>query len=635
MYLGDQWDESEKRELFQEGRSAFVSNKIRPAINMVTGYQRKHRHSSVVVPVEGNDQLTADQLTKLLLYVFQFGDGYELISDCFAGAVKTGWNLASIWIDYRNDPIDGDICFSREPYNAFICDPYFSKRDMSDCAYICRRKYISIEQAMSLLPGQHERLTELYKAGWERDDKFSWLPYQRMPNGQKLMAFDEFWVQGFEEEEVLVDRQTGEMKPFDGDRMILMESPHLDVIKRSKQYVLQHIIVNGIHMHTEKNPYGLDEYPFVPFFALFEPESDQWDLKIQSLARTMIDPQREANRRRSQMSDLIESQINSGWIAEEDSTVNPRSLFQTSQGKVIWRKAGTDPSALIKIPAADIPAGFFQLKDVYDRDIMENANISEELMGQADAAGDSGLKVMLRQGAALVGLQEIFDYLRFSQECLTKKVLKLIQAWSPAKMARILGEEPTPQLQERQTLKYDIAVQEGVLTNTQQQMFFQQLITLKELGEPVPPGLLARVAPLQGKTEYMRAMDEFNQQQQQAAQQAAQLEQQQLETQSQLFQSQSISNIAAAKERFTRSISNLGLEDERTAKAVDNRADAVLKRAQAVKQLEEMDDARFIKLLDVFLRLEENNRQKEAELKQDNVIISERLGDERQDVQPA
>lgn len=29
FYLGDQWDEQEKRDLFQEGRSTFVFNKVR------------------------------------------------------------------------------------------------------------------------------------------------------------------------------------------------------------------------------------------------------------------------------------------------------------------------------------------------------------------------------------------------------------------------------------------------------------------------------------------------------------------------------------------------------------------------------------------------------------------------------
>jgi len=68
FYLGDQWDQQEKRQLFQEGRNAFVFNRVRRNVNLVTGYQRKHRLSSVVAPIENSDQETADQLSQLLLY---------------------------------------------------------------------------------------------------------------------------------------------------------------------------------------------------------------------------------------------------------------------------------------------------------------------------------------------------------------------------------------------------------------------------------------------------------------------------------------------------------------------------------------------------------------------------------------
>jgi hypothetical protein len=624
FYLGDQWDEAEKRELFQEGRSTFVFNRIRPNINMVSGYQRKHRHSSVVVPVEASDQQTSDQLTKLLLYVFQYGDFYECISDCFKGALITGWNLMSLWMDYRTDPLNGDLMCGREPYNGFITDPYFSKLDLSDCAYLIRRKYISLAQGQSLLPEYKKELDILYNIGWERDDKFSWLPYQQQPNGQKMLAYNEYWEQGWEPQKFLYNVATGETFEYEGEDSdyFLYADPNMTLIEKTMPFVKQHIIVNDEHLHTEKNPYGLNEYPFVPFFCVFQPESSDYILKIQSLVRTMVDPQRESNRRRSQMSDMFESQMNSGWIAEEDSVINPRSLFQTSQGKVVWKKRGAPPNALEKIQPGQIPPSMFQLNDLHDKDIMDVANISQELLGQADSEQDSGLKVMLRQGAALVGLQDIFDNLRYAQELVSRKALKMMQSWTPEKMKRIMNEEPTEQLKKKQTIKFDIAVQEGTLTNTQQQMFFQQLLVLKELGEPVPPGLLAKIAPLQGKTEYMQAMDEFNKQQQQAQSEAAKVEMEKLRVQNELFQSQSISNIANAKERFTRSVANLGLEDERAAKAVEDRADAVLRRAQAAKTLESMDDDRLIKLLELFTQLEEINRQKEADLKADDVAIS-------------
>ncbi len=626
FYLGDQWDEREKRQLFQEGRSTFVFNRVRRNINMVTGYQRKHRLSSVVVPIENAEQRTADQLSQLLLYAMQYGNGYQLISDCFAGALKTGWNLMSLWMDYRDDPVNGDVKFAREPYNGFILDPYFTNLDLSDCGYILRRKYLNVDHVASLLPGQEKEIYALYRVGWERDDKFTWLPYQRQPNGQELMAYNEMYMQKWRNVPMLVDMDSGETTEFDMDQetlnMFLKQYPQLKVVQKPKRYIEMHVIVNDHVMRSEINPYDLDEYPFVPFTAIFEPESDQWGLKVQSLTRCMVDPQREANRRRSQMVDILDSQINSGWIANENSVINPRSLFQSSQGKVIWRREDAPPGALEKIPPAQIPPSMFQLQELFDRDMVEIAGINDAAFGQTENAGESGVMMMLRQGAAVVNLQELFDNLRNSQKSISKKVLKMIQKWRPAKVQRIINEQPTEEFYNSEFLKYDVTVQEGILTDTQRQMYFRQLVDLRQLGAPVTGEMLAKAAPIQGKTEYIEELAEMEQQQAQQAQQQQQIQQQVLQTQSQATQAKAISDIALSKERFTRAVANMGLEDERASAAVENRADAALSRTKAIKELESLDDDRLIKYLTIVRMMEEMNRRKEEQVKEDDVQIS-------------
>lgn len=626
FYLGDQWDEKEKRELFQEGRSAFVFNRIRRTINMVTGYQRKHRLSSVVAPVENSDQKTADQMSQLLLNVMNYGNGYQTISDCFGGALKTGWNLMSLWMDYRDDPINGDIKFSREPYNGFITDPYFTKLDFSDCGYIIRRKYLNVEHVASLLPGREKEVYALYRQGWERDDKFTWLPYQRQPGGQDQMAYTEMYMQKWKKIPVLVDMETGETTEFDMDKetlnQFLTQYPQLKVIKQPKRYIELHVVVNDQVMKTEINPFDLDEYPFVPFISIFEPESDQWELKIQSLTRCMIDPQKESNRRRSQMIDLLDSQINSGWIANENSVINPRSLFQSSQGKVIWRKEDAAPGALEKIPPAQIPPSMFQLQELFDRDMVEIAGINDAAFGQTENAQESGVMMMLRQGASIINLQEVFDNLRHSQKSISQKVLKLIQKWSPEKVKRIINEDSSEQFYNKDFTKYDVVVQEGILTDTQRQMYFRQLVDLKQLGVPVTGEMLAKAAPIQGKSEFTEDLAQMEQQQAQQAQQQNQVQESLVNAQMQMAQAKSISDIALSKERFTRAVANMGLEDERASKSIENRADSALTRVRAMKELESMDDDKLLKYITIIQSMEEMNRAKEEQVKQDDVQTS-------------
>ena len=632
-YLGDQWNQQEKQKLFEEGRNVLSFNYIRRNINLLTGYQRKHRQSSVVTPTEESDQLAADQRTQLLLHAFNYGDGYKAISEAFGGAIKTGFNLLDIWVDYRDDPINGDIKFGRTPYNGFITDPNWSQLDFSDCSHVIKRKYLSIDQASSLLPGQKKDIEMLAKEGLSRDDKFTWLTYQRQPNGQDYVSYNEYHKQGWEMIPMLVDDETGEFTEWEGDaeglKFFMQQYPQLKKVKRPKKYVDTHIIVNDQHMRTERNRFGLNEYSFVPMVGIFESEADSWALKMQSLVRCQLDPQKETNKRRSQMIDIVDSSINSGWMAKKSSVVNPRSLFQTSQGKVIWKDEGCQPGDIEKVPQSQIPPGIFQLQQQFDQDIMNILGVNDASFGQTENAQESGLMMMIRQSASIVNLQDIFDNLRYAQKLISGKALKIIQTWKPEKIERIINQKPDPKFFDEDTLKYDINVQEGVLTDDQRQIYFRQLSELYTMtGGPqssvVTPSMLAKAAPLQGKSEFNKEIEENQKSQQQQAQQAQQKEQQILQSQLELNKASAIEKVAGSKERFTRSVANMGLEDSRAADAIDSRASAALDKAKAMKELQAMDDDRLTKYMNIISMMEESGRQKEEQVKEDDVAVSAR-----------
>jgi hypothetical protein len=611
-YLGNQWEDDERQKLFQEGRNAWSFNLIRKNINMIDGYQRSHRLSSVVVPQQPKDQQAADDLSDLLQYVMQHGDGYKTISDAFSGAIKTGWNLCTVYMDYRDDPVNGDIKFGREPYCGFITDAFFTNLDFSDCAYVIRRKYISPEQACSLLPGMEDKVWEVFEKGSARDDKFTWLPYQTEGEGSNQLAFNEYYKQVWKKVPVLVDELTGEHMEWDGSKeslkYMLSTYPQLKKIYKQKKVIECHIILNNVFFKTIENQFGLDEYPFVPFVGQFEPECDVWDLKLQSLVRCMVDPQRESNRRLSQMTDLVESQINSGWIADEESVINPRSLFQTGQGKVIWRDRNAKPGALERIQPAQIPPSMFQLQDLYAKSMAEILGVNDAAFGIPDSGNESGIMMMLRQGAAITNLQGVFDNLRLSQKNLSKKVLKLIQTWTPEKVERILGRKPSEQFYSKDFIKYDIAVTEGALTDTQKQTFFRQLVDIYTLSggagvSPITPKMLVQNAPIQSKGTILAQIEQQEQMQQQAQQQAQQLQMQMqakqveaVDAQIQNTKASSIEKLAGASERRSRTQSDLALATERISESEQNRAQAALDRAKTMVEISNLSDERIYKV---------------------------------------
>jgi hypothetical protein len=601
-------------------------------INALTGYQRQNRLSSVVSPRENNDQLISDIKSQLLIYASEHDDVYNTYSDVFHGASIGGMNLGSVYVDYSNDPIDGDIKVCREPWNSFILDPYFSKRDLSDCAYIMRRKYVSLDQGIALLPDHEKELEELYEFGWERDDKFTWLPYQRNAAYQSnLLAYDEIYRKETVTQKVLLDTETNRMMDFDGTRaqfrMLKEAYPQFELTSRVKNRIRLDIVVNNQPMKMIYNHYGLEDYPFAFYSPFFVPESDQWDLKVQSLVRQLRDPQTESNKRRSQMIDILDSQLNTGFIADEDSVVNPRSLYQTGSGRVIWRKNTAKPGSIEKLQPAQIPPSMFQLSQQFDQDMMQILGLNEAAMGRMESAGESGVMQMLRQSSAITNLQDVFDNFRLFQKHMSEKILALVSKWSEGKIQRITGMEVPEGFYKAKSNDYDVVVQEGMLTPTQRQMFFRQLIDLKQLGEPIPPMLLAKAAPIQGKSEYFQEMEAFQKSQAEAAQKQQMLEQETQKAQMDLLKSKSIEQMAGAKERFTRATSNLGLMEERESKALENRNTATLNQIKAAKEIDAMNLQAIREGIALTELLNAQNSREVEVNKADDIMIAEGSAD--------
>jgi hypothetical protein len=145
FYSGDQtlWSEMYGTNIMFSRRRQFNFNRIRRVVNMVSGHQRRNRKSTIVTPVENGDAETADQFSKILLWINNQESVLETISEAFEGSLVTGMNLLQVWVDYRADPVNGNIKVDNCSYNSFLLDPFFRKADLSDCNYLWKRSYLT------------------------------------------------------------------------------------------------------------------------------------------------------------------------------------------------------------------------------------------------------------------------------------------------------------------------------------------------------------------------------------------------------------------------------------------------------------------------------------------------------------
>lgn len=619
-YLGNQWSLEELSYLNNQRRSSFTYNKIRRIVNLLQGIQRKNRLATIISPVEDSSDLTASIFTDCMQHVMESSDGYSIISDAFKGALTTGLSFVSPYVDYRSDPVSGDIKFHLDEWNAVILDPFFTKKDLSDCSFVARRKFLSRTDVISLLPDKEDVINSL---PWgSRDDKFTYMPYARQWGMQKLLNYTEYWRTKWEMQDVLVDMESGETKEWHGDkarlRMYREAFPQIEVIRKPVKSVELGIIVEGQLLYYGKDPNSLNDYPFVPFMCTFEPSYDLYTWKIQSLVRLIRDPQTELNKRRSKMVDIIDAQLNSGWIAKTGAVTNNASLFKSGNGQVIFLKPEAQMSDIQRLEAPGIHPSLFQLEAEFDRDMIENVGISPENLGMAenDKIETAGVLAKMRQTAGLVNVQDIFDGLRDSQKLLGRKVFKLMQLnYTPEKIKLISKKDPTPEFYSKTFSKYDVVVEEGILTDTQRQSQFVQLAALKQMGILPPEGdaLIIKNSNLHDKNELVEAMQQKAQADQQAQQQVQALQMQQMQIQNNVAESRAQADLSLAAERTNKIQLDAALSAERISRAEEDRTSGVLNLIKAVKELEGIDLTNLMQKIQILKTIEGKQTEEEQE----------------------
>jgi hypothetical protein len=607
-------------------RKQFNFNRIRRVINMITGYQRQHRLSTIVTPTESSDQDVSDQLSKALFWANRNANTLENISDAFYGSCTTGMNLLSIWMDYRDDPINGDIKVDNVAYNEYLIDPYFKKKDLSDCRFLWKRNWLSKTEIASILPDRANEIEDMQSRGW-RDGKFQYMPQSYNYAMQDLLTYDEFWYLTYRKRKLLVDRETGQTMEWTGDddnlALYKRHFPSITTVDQQCPTANLAITVNGRTMYNGSNPMGIDRMPFVPVLAYYMPEIPYFPYRCQGVVRGLRDSQYLYNRRKVIELDILESQINSGIKFADDALVNPKDAFLTGQGRslaikgeAVIKYGGLD-GAVKEIPAPSVPSSMMELSSMLAKEIQEISGINEELLGTA-TDDKAGILSMLRQGAGLTTLQILFDQLDFAQKEVGKIFIDLIQKnFSPGKIQRIINEEPAPEFYNRNFGKYDCEVEEGLNTATQKQLQFAQLLQLRQLEVPIPTSLLIEASTLQNKKQLIEALQRQEQQASEMENEKKKLEMLINQAKIEMMEAKATADQGLGIERLARVQENKALAVERMANADKDLADSILTRVKAAKEIEEMDilnAERILKIVDTLKRQEE--AENEASIQQ-------------------
>lgn len=582
----------------------FFFNLIRRHINMICGYQRKNRKTTITMPQGEGDDPLADDYNKVMRWCDDRDGFQEYLSQSFEGACDTGETLLHLYPDYTFDPISGDLFTDSVSFNNYLIDQYTRKQDLSDCNGIWRRRWTSKVMAKLLLPGYAKEIDKM-RPGGMKDGRFPLQAELQNVATSNLFTYDEFYYRTTRPGKIVLDPMTGEAVEWEEDEQepdniieqVLYQQPWLRVQNVQIPTVKLVVSLGGKIVYHGKNLLGIDEYPFVPSQCYIEQDIQAYAWRKQGIIRNLRDSQFLYNMRKVIELQLLQSSLNAGWIYPVDVVTDPKCFRQTSGGDgfLIPLKKGHMPNEIQRIEPVAIPQSLLELSNSLAEDITKISGVNEELLGAA-TDDKSGILSMLRQGAGLTTLQTIFDKLDYTQRLYGKIRLQAIRKnFSKGKIRNILGHDADPRFWTSHAQKYAIAVEEGNYSTTQRQMELQQLLHFKQLGMQIADKSIIRSAFITNKRQVIADMEE--QAQQQMQQQQAQAQQQERMDNAKIMQLYSKSKVDMAK------------IDEIEASAHHKNAQTELDLVKSMIELEDMDLEMIRKSYEMAMMIKAQNTQ--------------------------
>lgn len=624
---GYTWSDDERKSLIKEGREPLEFNIIRRPLQFFSGYLRDNVKEIIYGPVEGSDQKTADQFTKLGYYIWDKGLGFPTFLDACDESFKSGISLCGIQMDYSKDFINGDIKFFKRTYNSFYLDPTFESIDLSDCSFAITRDIVDKQYAKQLLPFVDPKEIDQLSMGY-RDDKFiQYRPeFTTFSRNKNLIAYDQYYKRVTKRRKFLVDIESNFYRdisdlPSEEVRKLKFgirrfekmreeaeflgineaEIPRLEIHDVDRGFVELNIMLNGHRMYNGPDKTGIDQtYPFVPIICYMEPSIWMPSQRIQGIPSCNWSLQRQFNKRHMKIIDMMDSEISTGYKYLIGSVPDPQELQQSGQNRIIGVDPENAPQGLDSVQelrGGGANPSLIQYQQILDQLSLTLSNVNESVMG-VDEGGNtqiSGRLAEVRIAQGLRGNRKVFDNIETAQQILGGLVMKCIQStYTPGKVKRIIAEEPTQQFYEKQFEQYDAVIKEGVRSKSQKDAYYYELVNLKKEDiVDVPQKEIVKALSMAGLSDLEESIAKQDEVLAAAAAQQAEMQKLQME----VLNATKEEKLGLAKERESRVVSNLALKDERESESQQNIAQAALDRAKAITEIASMHEDRILKVL--------------------------------------
>lgn len=450
---GDQWGEADRAKLSRAQRPFLTINKILPRVLFLAGLQRSQRQEPKLLPFEGGDVRSSELMGALYKWAGTQSREAVVDSKVFEDKIITGlayWKLS--WC-YDRD-LEGELRWERVDPLAVFPDPNWLDAGWDHAEYVIQATWMTLRQAEEHWPEHAEEIRRSYGewlsesssathaqfgGGEFAGDPFSGDRNYWDPQTQRLRVL-EVWYKRRVSVEAAMHAATGEVTT-DPRRVAFLRAAaqsdptlqgginffRVPVTKVHLAHVTQDLVLDD-----DLSPYRSQVIPLFPTVGFY------WWKTPFGIVEPMKDLQREKNRRRSTIIEMIMRAALSGFFNQADQGAKTEDLenYATGIAKVIPFK-NVQPAP---IAPPELPQTLVFLDTQADRDMDAVSNIHGELLGTSTQRTVSGRAIKARQQSGLVVQEPLLESFVQDKEPAARFAVDLIkQFMSPSKALRILG----------------------------------------------------------------------------------------------------------------------------------------------------------------------------------------------------
>jgi len=583
---GEQWTPEEKAILRQMRRTSLTLNKIAPLYRLIMGYQSSNRLDVTFMPT--SDARSSEDIATVLNNVFKSEsnrtDLNYVDTDVFADGLATGRGYWDIKMDFSENDLGEVDYVAADPFAKYI-DPDCNTYNIGEsAAYIqdtvwtnvdaINERYgseaaLAVQNVMS--PHYHSNILS-YLGDFEvSPDRFfgGYADEKDMSDWADVYHTDFIDHQAkqvrlldsqYKMESIMpcfIDLETGDKEPVPEewiknpaiiDKVLAYaeqrENP-LEVRDRPVKRVRHTVTCGDIVLWDKWSIYK--DYTTVGYFPYFRRG------KTRGALEDLIDPQREINKKRSVLTDILNRNANSGWMYEEntldaDQEENLRRYGSSPGINVKYKRKGDGKSQSKppqRIEPGNYPQGLDRLEEKSGEDLNEISGINQSALGQLDTV-QSGRAIEARQRQAVLSIQMYSDNFSRSKKTQGRLSLQHFQDfYTEHRIYRILGEDSqlaTYEINKKEQFgqnsvtrmnditvgKYSVHVDEVPISATFKQAQFEETMMIIEKLGPIgmalaqtSPDLIIDQTSLPRKNDWKKALQEAQQQVDPALQQGA------------------------------------------------------------------------------------------------------------------